>query len=43
VKKSMDYDVESVQPRGQPKKTLNDIVKKTLSDPTTMQGRCYGP
>ena len=36
----MDYEVEGVRPRGRPKVKWGYM--KRLSDPTTMQERCYG-
>jgi len=39
-KKCMDYDVEVVKPRGRPKKTWREVMKKRLLDPTTIQGGC---
>jgi len=41
--KFMCSELRGIRPRGNPKKTLTDVMEKKLSDRTTMQGECYGP
>jgi len=42
MKRGTDYAVKCVGPKGRSKKNLEWGYRKRLSDPTTVQGRCYG-
>jgi len=42
VKKCMEYEVEGSRPRGKPKRTWREVVRKRLPSTYFEQGGCYG-
>jgi len=42
VMKCMEYEVEGSRPRGRPKRTWTEVVKKRLPSMQFEQGGCYG-